>query len=169
MYNVLCGRRKEDFQKHRKGPSIRFSFIGQLRARYRICTVSGSVRQTVSRTLNIQPLIKCVPYITQRLRFVSGTDWVGSKIASSRLASLASTVAMGGGPKPEHLLVILPFREPVEALERIKKNHPHIEITFKNLHFTDTPWKGVEDIPKGKLTRCPTMRTTVLTCALFAS
>lgn len=76
---------------------------------------------------------------------------------------------MGGGPKPEHLLVILPFREPVEALERIKKNHPHIEITFKNLHFTDTPWKGVEDIPKGKLTPCPTMRTTVLTRALFAS
>lgn len=61
---------------------------------------------------------------------------------------------MGGGSKPEHLLVILPFREPVEALERIKKNHPNIEITFKNLRFTDTPWKGVEDIPKGKLSRC---------------
>ena len=76
---------------------------------------------------------------------------------------------MGGGPKPEHLLVILPFREPVEALERIEKNHPNIEITFKNLRFTDTPWKGVEDIPKGKLTRCSTTRTKILTRTLFAS
>ena len=61
---------------------------------------------------------------------------------------------MGGGPKTEHLLVILPFREPVEALERIKRKYPHIEITFRSLRFTDTPWKGVADIPKGKLTRC---------------
>ena len=79
-------------------------------------------------------------------------------IASSRLASLASTIAMGGGPKPEHLLVILPFREPVENLERIKRKHPNIEITFRSLRFTDTPWKGVEDIPKGKLTSCRTIR-----------
>ena len=76
---------------------------------------------------------------------------------------------MGGGSKPEQLLVILPFREPVEALERIKKKHPNIEITFKNLRFTDTPWKGVEDIPKGKPTRCSTMGTKVLMRTLFAS
>ena len=76
---------------------------------------------------------------------------------------------MGGGSKPEQLLVILPFREPVEALERIKKKHPNTEIIFKNLRFTDTPWKGVEDIPRGKPTRCSTMGTTVLTRTLFAS
>lgn len=52
------------------------------------------------------------------------------------------------GPEPENLLVILPFREPTEVFERIRKNHPHIKITFKRLIFTDTPWKGVEDIPK---------------------
>ncbi|KAL2041559.1 hypothetical protein N7G274_005941 [Stereocaulon virgatum] len=52
------------------------------------------------------------------------------------------------GHEPENLLVILPFREPTEIFERIKKNHPQIKITFKRLVFTDTPWKGVEDIPK---------------------
>jgi hypothetical protein len=53
------------------------------------------------------------------------------------------------GHEPENLLVILPFREPTEIFERIKKNHPQIKITFKRLVFTDTPWKGVEDIPQG--------------------
>lgn len=58
---------------------------------------------------------------------------------------------MGGGPdsKPEHLLVILPFKEPTEIFDRIKKNHPNIKITFKSLLFTSTPWKGEEEIPKG--------------------
>ncbi|MCJ1459090.1 hypothetical protein MMC28_009467 [Mycoblastus sanguinarius] len=58
---------------------------------------------------------------------------------------------MGGGPdtKPENLLVILPFREPTEIFERIKKNHPNIRITFQSLAFTDTPWKGIEDVPRG--------------------
>ncbi|KAL9128039.1 MAG: hypothetical protein Q9217_003203 [Psora testacea] len=55
---------------------------------------------------------------------------------------------MGGGPhKPEHLLVILPFPEPTEILERIKKNHPYIRITFKRLLFTDTPSDGSQTIP----------------------
>ncbi|KAF6229873.1 hypothetical protein HO133_004210 [Letharia lupina] len=57
---------------------------------------------------------------------------------------------MGGGPdsKPEHLLVILPFKEPTEIFNRIRKNHPNIKITFKSLLFTSTPWMGEEDIPK---------------------
>ncbi|KAL9102919.1 MAG: hypothetical protein Q9163_001979 [Psora crenata] len=55
---------------------------------------------------------------------------------------------MGGGShRPEHALVILPFKEPTEIFERIQKNHPYIRITFKRLLFTDTPWKGDEKIP----------------------
>lgn len=61
---------------------------------------------------------------------------------------------MGGGPdrKPEHLLVILPFPEPTEIFDRIRKNYPHIKITFRMLLFTDSPWEGREEIPKGCLT-----------------
>ena len=43
VYNVLCRGRKEDLERHRKGPCIGSSFIGQLCARYSICTVAGSV------------------------------------------------------------------------------------------------------------------------------
>ena len=60
---------------------------------------------------------------------------------------------MGGGPKPEHLLVIMPFDEPTEIFNRIKKNHPNIKITFKNLRFTSTPWIGAEAIPEGSIDR----------------
>ena len=56
---------------------------------------------------------------------------------------------MGGGPKPEHLLVIVPFEEPTGVFDRIRKNHPNIKITFKNLLFTSTPWMGAEEIPEG--------------------
>lgn len=54
---------------------------------------------------------------------------------------------MGGGPKPEHLLVILPFDPPTAIFDRISRNHPHIKITFHQLHFTNTPWKGRSHIP----------------------
>lgn len=58
---------------------------------------------------------------------------------------------MGGGlySKPEHLLVILPFKVPTEIFDRITTNHPNIKITFKNTLFTTTPWKSEEDIPPG--------------------
>ena len=56
---------------------------------------------------------------------------------------------MGGGTKPEHLLVILPFAEPVGIFERIKKNHPDIKITYRNLHFVNFE-DGVKEIPKGR-------------------
>lgn len=58
---------------------------------------------------------------------------------------------MGGGPgsKPEHLLVILPFNEPTGIFDRIRKNHPNIKITFKNLLFTSTPWENEEQLPQG--------------------
>ncbi|KAL9599695.1 MAG: hypothetical protein Q9219_003683 [cf. Caloplaca sp. 3 TL-2023] len=54
---------------------------------------------------------------------------------------------MGGGPKPEHLLVILPFSAPTAIFDRIRRNHPYIKITFHQLHFTDTPWKARDQVP----------------------
>lgn len=61
---------------------------------------------------------------------------------------------MGGGPsaKPEHLLVILPFPEPTAIFERIKKNHPHVTITFRRLAF-GTFDEGLQEIPKGEVCR----------------
>lgn len=58
---------------------------------------------------------------------------------------------MGGGPdrKPEHLLVILPFPEPKDIFDRIRKNHPHLKITFRMLLYNDTPWNAREAIPRG--------------------
>ncbi|KAL8635525.1 MAG: hypothetical protein Q9228_006989 [Teloschistes exilis] len=54
---------------------------------------------------------------------------------------------MGGGPKPEHLLVILPFNAPSKILERIRRKYPYVKITFHQLLFTETPWKGRESVP----------------------
>ena len=54
----------------------------------------------------------------------------------------------GPDPQPENLLVILPFPEPVDIFERIKKNHPQIRITFRRLAF-GTFDEGLKEIPKG--------------------
>jgi len=58
---------------------------------------------------------------------------------------------MGGGPgaKPEHMLVVVPFEEPTAIFDRIRKKHPHIKITYRNLSFNETPWKGTQEIPRG--------------------
>jgi len=60
------------------------------------------------------------------------------------------SLKMGGGPESttEHLLFILPFPEPTETVERIKKNHPQIDITYRNLSFVNFE-DGVKEIPKG--------------------
>ncbi|KAL9626523.1 MAG: hypothetical protein Q9204_007236 [Flavoplaca sp. TL-2023a] len=55
---------------------------------------------------------------------------------------------MGGGQKFEHLLVILPFESPNAIFDRIRRNHPYIKITFYQLAFTDTPWKGRFEVPR---------------------
>jgi len=64
---------------------------------------------------------------------------------------------MGGGPdgKPEQLLVIIPFAEPTAILERIKRNHPNIRITFRRLLFMDTPWEHAAEIPNSQLIFVP--------------
>ncbi|KAL8664390.1 MAG: hypothetical protein Q9202_003080 [Teloschistes flavicans] len=54
---------------------------------------------------------------------------------------------MGGGPRPEHLLVILPFSAPTQIFDRIRRRHPHVKITFHRLQFTETPWKSRESVP----------------------
>ena len=76
-------------------------------------------------------------------------------IASQRLAKLASMINMGGGPdtRQEHLLIVLPVSVPSYIIERIEKRHPNIKVTFKSTLLTDTPWKGVEDIPRGQLAK----------------
>ncbi|KAL8862806.1 MAG: hypothetical protein Q9178_000748 [Gyalolechia marmorata] len=54
---------------------------------------------------------------------------------------------MGGGPKPDHLLVILPFDPPDAIFDRIRRNHPHVKITFHQLRFTITPWEARHQVP----------------------
>ena len=45
---------------------------------------------------------------------------------------------MGGGPKEEKILIALPFPEPVETIERIKKTYPYAEITYLDLRVDRT-------------------------------
>ncbi|MCJ1341558.1 hypothetical protein MMC09_006854 [Bachmanniomyces sp. S44760] len=53
---------------------------------------------------------------------------------------------MGGGKtKPEHLLITLPFPEPTAVLERIKKNHPQIKITYRSLTELWAKEHGIPD------------------------
>ncbi|MCJ1417051.1 hypothetical protein MMC32_003390 [Xylographa parallela] len=55
---------------------------------------------------------------------------------------------MGGGPdqEPEHLLCTLPFPEPKAILDRIRKNYPHIQITYRDLSHQD-PFAKDSGIP----------------------
>jgi len=60
---------------------------------------------------------------------------------------------MGGGhhAEPEHLLCTLPFpnNDSVKPiLERIKKNHPNVEITYRDLSAQD-PFAKDSGIPEG--------------------
>ena len=57
---------------------------------------------------------------------------------------------MGGGPesKPEHMLVTLPFPEPTPIIERIRKHHPQITVTYRDLNV-ETPFESKHDIPDG--------------------
>lgn len=57
---------------------------------------------------------------------------------------------MGGGPdpKPEHLLVIIPWREPTAIFERIKKNHPNISITYRSSVNPYEVWDKRETVPE---------------------
>lgn len=66
-------------------------------------------------------------------------------IASSRLQRLLSSFEMGGGDKQEHLLCTLPFPEPKEILDRIRKNYPHCKVTYKQL--TAAPFAADQGIP----------------------
>ncbi|KAI9789468.1 MAG: hypothetical protein M1816_006010 [Peltula sp. TS41687] len=47
----------------------------------------------------------------------------------------------------EHLLVILPWEEPKEQLERIRKNHPDIDVTYHRLEYGITYWRGATQLP----------------------
>ncbi|MCJ1437100.1 hypothetical protein MMC27_006485 [Xylographa pallens] len=55
---------------------------------------------------------------------------------------------MGGGPdqKPEHLLCTLPFPEPKAILDRIRKNYPHMKVTYRDLSHQD-PFAKDSGIP----------------------
>ena len=54
-------------------------------------------------------------------------------------------------PNLPHLLLILPFPEPADILDRIRQNHPQFKITYRHVPYTDTPFIADIKIPKGKL------------------
>ncbi|EON64329.1 hypothetical protein W97_03560 [Coniosporium apollinis CBS 100218] len=54
---------------------------------------------------------------------------------------------MGGGPA-DKMLIVLPFPEPKAIIDRIRKQHPNIEITFVHLKFAEVAWKTYKEVPK---------------------
>lgn len=60
---------------------------------------------------------------------------------------------MGGGSKNEHLLCTLPFPESKAIVDRIKKNHPGITITYRDLSHQD-PFAKDFGIPDGTANSC---------------
>ncbi|MCJ1477610.1 hypothetical protein MMC13_006283 [Lambiella insularis] len=45
---------------------------------------------------------------------------------------------MGGASKEEHMLIALPFPPPTAILDRIKKGHPNITVTYRDLSHQDS-------------------------------
>lgn len=78
-----------------------------------------------------------------------GTTFAAIASSLCRLSKLSSTITMGGGPdpKPEHLLVVIPFPEPTAIFERIKKNHPNISITYRSSANPYEVWDKRETAP----------------------
>lgn len=80
------------------------------------------------------------PFLENELRISSVTG---------RLIDMATETENSSDPNFPHLLLILPFREPVDILDRIKQNHPHFKITYHHVPYTDTPFIADTEIPKG--------------------
>lgn len=49
------------------------------------------------------------------------------------------------------MLIVLPFPEPKAIIDRIRKQHPNIEITFVHLKFAEVAWKTYKEVPKGAI------------------
>lgn len=72
--------------------------------------------------------------------------------STGRLVDMATeTEKNSSDPNLPHLLLILPFPEPVDLLDRIRQNHPQFKITYRHVPFTDTPFIADIKIPKGML------------------
>jgi hypothetical protein len=59
---------------------------------------------------------------------------------------------MGGGSKSEHLLCTLPYPEPQELLDRVRKNNPHVKVTY--IEIKNVVWDLKHDLPDGMSTPC---------------
>ena len=71
---------------------------------------------------------------------------------TGRLIDMATeTEKFLSDPNRPHLLLILPFPEPVDILDRIRQNHPQFKITYRHVPYTDTPFIADTKIPKGML------------------
>jgi hypothetical protein len=57
---------------------------------------------------------------------------------------------MGGGPEPETLLVVFPFPEPTELLDRLTSKFPYVKVLFHRLQIKKHPWE-TGDVPPGEL------------------
>lgn len=61
---------------------------------------------------------------------------------------------MGGGLAKEHVLCTLPFEEPKEAIERLKKRFPDAKVTYRNVAHTEDKAQLEKEIPKGEAGSC---------------
>ena len=63
-----------------------------------------------------------------------------------------------GSEQPLHLLITVPFPEPKEAVEALRKKHPQWKVTY--VHLTDPmPMSGKHDIPDGVKASTPRKST----------
>ena len=56
-----------------------------------------------------------------------------------------------GSNQPHHLLIAVPWPEPAEALDELRKKHPQFKVTY--IHLTNpNPMSGEHNIPDGNAT-----------------
>ena len=55
---------------------------------------------------------------------------------------------MGSVNQPNHLLITVPFPEPKEAVEALRKKHPQWKVTYLEMKDPN-PMSGKHDIPDG--------------------
>lgn len=56
--------------------------------------------------------------------------------------------------KSPHLVLALPYREPVAILDRLRKNHPQFKITYRQITHSKSPFIVDTEIPKGMPNAC---------------
>jgi hypothetical protein len=71
---------------------------------------------------------------------------------TNRLSAITSSMGEASNTEGEgeHLLFLLPFPEPHEILDKLRKKHPKLTIVYRSVYFSQGTFGEGDPVPEGK-------------------